>query len=137
MANQTQRRIPDAAVMVFTNHAAQNTTTGSASIDLVLAGNVSRESLEVLVSLDAAPSLANGQTIAVKLQDSADDITFTDIASLASSTAQTGAGGVGAVAVSKRWALPSTVRQYIRVYETMSATTGDNTAVGTTFQLVF
>jgi hypothetical protein len=135
--SQTQRKIPDAQVRVFTNHPAQNTALASASIDLVLAGNVARESFEVLLSYAAAPSLANGQTITVELQDSADDVTFAKISTLDSLVVQTGAGGTGAAASNVRFALPSTTRRYLRALDTMSATTGDNTAVGYTFQLVF
>lgn len=135
--SQVSHKIPDAQFLIFTNHPAQNTTLGSASFDLVLAGNVSRESLEALISADAAPSLANGQTISVEIQDSADNSSFTKIPTLDTAVIQTGAGGVGAAANSLRYALPSTVRRYIRAFVTMSATTGDNTAVGSTFQLVF
>ncbi len=135
--SQVSRKIQDAQLTVFTNHPAQNTNANSASIDLVLAGNVSRESLEVMVSADAAPNLANSQTCIIELQDSADNVTFVKVASIDDITIQTGGGGVGAAAASIRIALPSTIRQYIRINDAMSSTAGDNTAVGITFQLLF
>ena len=133
--SQVSRKIQDDQLKVFTNHPAQATNANSASIDLILAGNVARESLEVILSFDAAASLANGQTSTLTIQDSSDNVTFATLAPLATFV-QTG-GASGAAAVSQRYMLPSTTRQFIRVNDAMSATTGDNTAVGVTFQLLF
>jgi hypothetical protein len=132
--SQTQRNIPDAQWTLYTLFpAASNTGYSTPVWDLVLAGNVCRESFEVLITADATPSLTSGQTAVIALQDSADGTSFTDIADLEPITIT--AGGSGGAATSKRRMLASTVRQYIRARATMG--TGDSSTVGYTLQLVF
>ncbi len=132
--SQIKRNIPDAAWTLYTLFPAASGTGYSTPVwDLVLAGNVSRESFEVLISVDATPSLTSGQTAVLTLQDSADGTNFAAIADLEPITVTAGAGG--GAATSARRMLSSSTRQYIRVAVTMG--TGDSSTVGYTLQLVF
>lgn len=134
--SQTQRQIRDKQLEVVTSNPAQNTNVDSDSLDLVLAGNVIRESMELVIAADAVPNLANGQTLTITVQDSADDVTFTAVPQL-KTVVQTGGGGVGAAAASQRFALPSTIRRYVNINIAASVTAGDNTAKGVTAYLAF
>ncbi|MBB5038259.1 hypothetical protein [Prosthecobacter dejongeii] len=89
---------------------------------------VSLQNVEFEFGVPAVPALADTKTIITKLQDSADGVNFADIAALNSIT-QTGAGGVGAAALSRSVVLPATVRRYLRAAATVLAVGGDNTAV--------
>jgi len=134
--SQTQRQIRDLQLEVVTANPAQNNNKNSDSLDLVLAGNVSRESMEFVIEMDAVANLANSQTITATIQDSADDSSYTAVAEL-EPVVQTGGGGVGAAAKAARFALPSSIRRYVRVNIACSATAGDNTASNVTFYLAF
>lgn len=113
---------------------AQNTNVNSASIDL--GTPPAPEEMELRVSVPATPSLANGQTITVTLQDSADNVTFANIAEL-SSLVITGGGGGGGPAAQRDVNLPASARRYVRVNIAASATAGDNTAVSAVLAPLF
>jgi len=72
----------------------------------------------------------------VTLEDSADGITFANIAALASLEV-IGAGGAGAATITRKVRLPSDVRQYIRAKVAVEAAGGNNTAKSLTMALVF
>ena len=85
-----------------------------------------------------APTLANladTKTATFTLQDSADGSSFADIPELASITL-TGAGGVGATTVTRRFKLPETVRRYVRLKQVVQAAGGDNTASSSTLSYI-
>ena len=91
---------------------------------------------EVELTLPALPLLADTKKATVTLEDSADGITFAAIAALASLEV-IGAGGAGAVTITRKVRLPSDVRQYIRAKVAVEAAGGNNTAKSLTMALVF
>ena len=91
---------------------------------------------EVELTLPALPSLADTKKATVTLEESADGITFTAIAALASLEV-IGAGGAGAATITRKVRLPSDVRQYIRAKVAVEAAGGNNTAKLLTMALVF
>lgn len=99
----------------------------TAYTDALYVGNGRLNDYEFEIGHEAVPSLADAKTVTIKLQDSADGVTFADVAVLAS-LVSTGAGGAGAAANAVRVSLPSTVRNYIRASATVLAAGGDNTA---------
>jgi hypothetical protein len=94
-----------------------------------------RERLFVRVEIPALPALENAKTLTVKLQDSADNVTFTDIEP-ASSADVVGAGGVGASAANFDLPIPQNAAEYIRLRQDVQTSGGDNTAKTITSYLV-
>lgn len=127
LANQ-QRRLLDGSHIKTQALPAANASNAAASIDLgsPTLGPVA-DDLEFEVSVEALPSLANATTVTVTIADSADNSTFAAIPSLAT-LVLTGAGGVGAAAASRRYKLPPTTRQFVRVQAAVLTGAGDNTA---------
>ena len=116
---------------------AANANNNTASIDLGdAAPGGATEFFDVRITVPALPSLADGQTITLALQDSADNTTFAAIGEFASFV-RTGAGGTGAAAADRQIKLPATVRRFIRLNQAASATAGNNTAISTELALVF
>lgn len=136
MANEFTRGIQDAKFKVTTALPAAGANGNTTSFDLGAGGNHQPESVEVEVSLPATPSLADNKNVDIKLQDSADDSTFADVAPLIISRV-TGAGGAGAAAKVFRFKLPPGTRRYIRFNQAVDAAGGDNTAVSSTITLRF
>jgi len=133
----TNRLIGDAALKIVTAIVAQNTNANTAKLDLGSpTAYAANEKLDLQLSVPATPSLANGQTLIFTVQDSADGITFAAIPTLAVLTL-TGAGGVGAAAAAVVYRLPGSTREFINVNVAASATAGNNTAVSSTWQLLF
>ncbi len=118
------RSILDADLCVKTNLPAQNTSTVSPSLEL---GNVPLpESVQLRLSVTALPSLADGQTVTVNIQDSADEASFADVSGLAS-LVLTGASGAGAAASDLTQRRPLNLREHACASATASATAGNNT----------
>lgn len=114
---------------------AQNANNNSTALDLEIAApQLAGEYTEVEFSIPAT-TCATGQSITVTLQDSADNVTFTqideceklDILGVSNATAAT----------TRRWRLPRTTLRYIRVNISLSATTGDLTAITSKLALLF
>lgn len=118
------RNITDADLIKTVAVPAATATAATASIDLGMTEPFPLvEQVDVLVSLPAQATLADGKTITVTLQDSADDSSFAAIAGVAT-LVQTGGGGVGAVATSMRVKLPPAVRRYIKASASTVASSG-------------
>lgn len=115
---------------------AANATNYSDALDLQeKAPGIKMREWQLEVVLPATPNLADTKTATVTVQDSADNATFADVATLAPIVA-TGAGGVGAAAATRLFKLPEDVRRYVRVKQVIAAVGGDNTAVSTALSLV-
>lgn len=127
------RNLIDKLLTVTTALPAQNTNKQSTTLDL---GTGIPEAIQFEIDIPATPSLAAAQTITVKLQDSADDVTYADVAAL-SSVVVTGAGGGAGPATNRKVYLPPTIRRYVQLNIAASATAGDNTAVSVTHRLRF
>jgi hypothetical protein len=91
--------------------------------------------MEAEIAIPATPNLAATKTITARLQDSADNETFEDIAALGALTVTGGAAG--GAASSQAFRLPRTTRRYIRASFTVAADGGTNTAVSGTLSLLF
>jgi len=121
---------------IVTALPAANANNNTSAFDLGdAAPGASTNVIEARVNLPATPSLADGQTITLTLQDSADNSSFAAVAGVATLVA-TGAGGAGSAALERQIKLPATVRRYIRLNQAASATAGNNTAVSSTLSLV-
>lgn len=114
-------------------------TVNSTGIDLESSPRANNLGLEVEISAPGVTTgmLGDAATLRYKLQHDTDaafgtatDIYGTDVLQ------QTGAGGAGAAAATKRVGLPSDCKRYIRLVVTKSAT-GDASSVSATMELVF
>jgi hypothetical protein len=125
----------DARLIVTRVLPASTSAVFSASIDLgsaatfnALVGTVCDLLLEI-----PATTTATGQTLQYTIQDSADNVTFLGVNFLPSTTL-TGASNATA-ATSRVFRLAPTVRRYVRVSITPSATAGDQSAFTATLQI--
>jgi len=120
--------IRDAALKVTKACPAAGANHNTDTIDLGCTNpGASVESFEVEIAIPALPNLADGKTLTVKLQDSADDTTFADIAELAS-VVVTGASSNGSAAATRTVRLPSTTKRYVQANLAVAGSGGDNTA---------
>lgn len=129
------RRSQDLLLTVSRALPAQNTSAASASIDLgSVLPDTALESVELMIRVPAT-TCATGQTITLTPQDSADGSSgWATIARLAP-IVLTGASNATADTGELRFRLPSNTRRFFRVNITMSATTGDQTAITATIRL--
>jgi hypothetical protein len=130
------RNTQDALLTITRALPGSGATVTSTSIDLgqITADSVN-ELVDLLLSVPAVPSLANAETLTCTIQDSADNSTFAAINTLGT-LVLTGAGGVGVAATSRRYKLPPATRRYVRVSIVGSASSGANTGVSATLQLL-
>jgi len=120
--------IRDAALKVTKACPAAGANHNTDTIDLGCTNpGASVESFEVEIAIPALPNLADGKTLTVKLQDSADDTSFADIAELAS-VVVTGASSNGSAAATRTVRLPSTTKRYVQANLAVAGSGGDNTA---------
>ena len=120
--------IRDAALKVTKACPAAGANHNTDTIDLGCKNpGASVESFEVEIAIPALPSLADGKTLTVKLQDSADNTTFADVEQLAS-VVVTGASGNGSAAKTVVVRLPSDVNRYVQANLAVVTGGGDNTA---------
>jgi hypothetical protein len=113
-------------------------TVNSSAIDLVTSSRANNLGLELLISAPALAvgQLANASTMKYKLQHDTDSAfgTAENLCGI-ETIVQTGAGGVGAAAATKRVALPSDCKRYVRLVVTNSAA-ADASAATATLELV-
>lgn len=127
------RNIRDSDLIISKAIPAQNTNEDSSALAI---GASFPEGVQVEVAVPATPSLADGQTITVTLQDSADNSSFAAIPEL-ETLVVTGGGGTGAAAATRTVRLPPSARKFIRMNIAASATAGNNTAVSATLSMLF
>jgi hypothetical protein len=113
----------DKDVYISKSLPAANAT---AYTDSLYVGHGRLHDFELELGHEALPVLADAKAATLKLQDSADNVNFTDVGVL-SSLVTTGAGGVGAGANAVRLSLPSTVRAYVRASANIPTSGGNNT----------
>jgi hypothetical protein len=131
------RSLRDANLTVSKALPAANANNASDSIDLgATSPGVTVESVDLVIEVPATPSLVDTKSHTLKVQDSADNASFADVAEIATVT-RTGAGGAGAAATTRRVKLPPSVRRYVRLYQAVEASGGDNTAVSAKMSLNF
>ena len=112
-------------------------TIYSDSIDLIdSAPGIKLRNAQIEVAMPATPSLADTKTIIATIQDSADNSSFADVASLNPLTV-TGASGAGAAAVTRKYKAPEDLRRYVRVKFVEASAGGDNSGVSATFSVIY
>lgn len=133
MANEFSRNIQDASLQNSTAFPAAGANNSSATIDLG-AGVAKHFNAEVEISWPAMAALADTKNVIFTLQDSADDSSYASIEMVHTIT---GAGGAGVAAGTKRFRLPSNVRQYLKLNAAEDAAGGNITASSYTLKLLF
>ena len=129
------RAIKDATFVKAKALPAANANNNTATFDLGAGGYVAEE-IEVEISIPALPDLADTKLVTIKVQDSADDSSYSTVDPLIQTTV-VGAGGVGCAAKIVRFRLPAGVRRYIQFYQAVEASGGTNTAKSITYSLLF
>lgn len=131
----TNRTITDALLAKSQALPAADANNSTASIDLKQKNAFPvNEEIDLRVSVPATAALVDTKTITFKVQDSADNITFNDIVSLASLVVTAGASG--GAATSRIYKLPGATRRYVRVNAAVEDGGGDNTAVSYTMAIL-
>jgi hypothetical protein len=131
------RSIRDAALQVTKACPAAGANHNTPTLDLGSTNpGVTAEHFELEIAIPALPSLAADKTLTVKLQESADDTTYTDIAELASLVV-TGVSTSGSAAATRTVRLPSTVKRYLQANLAVASSGGDNTAKSVTITPLF
>lgn len=115
--------------------AGTNHNTATLDLKSTTAGAFA-DSVEVEIVIPALPSLAEGKTLTVKLQDSADDTNYADIAELASVVVTGAAEAAGSAAATRVIRLPSSAKRYLRANLAVDAGGGDNTGKSVTVSLL-
>lgn len=134
-ANLT-RRLQDASLVKTKALPAASAANATDAIDLGQTTlGPAADDIEVEISIPATPALVDDKTITLTLKDSADNSTYAAIPAVAT-LVQTGAGGAGAAAASRRVKLPPSTRRYLRLDAAVLAAGGDNTAVSYTLKVL-
>ncbi len=115
--------------------AGANHNTATLDLKSTTAGAFA-DSVEVEIAIPALPSLADGKTLTVKLQDSADNTTFADIAQLASLVVTGATGTGGSAAATRVIRLPSSAKRYLQANLAVAGSGGDNTGKSVTVSLL-
>lgn len=118
------RKIEDANVAAELELPAAAATANTAAVKITK----SAENFQVVFGHEAVPSLADGKTLTLTLQDSADGSSNWAAVSSVATVVSTGAAGAGAEAKASKISLPPTVKAFIRVNAAVEAAGGDNTA---------
>ena len=97
---------------------------------------------DVEIAVEAAPTLADGKTIKLTLQDSDDNVTFAPVPYIAPLivTGAENAGPpptTGAPVTKVQFGLATSIRRYLQLSAAVDAGAGDQTAVGASLALVF
>jgi hypothetical protein len=129
------RSIKDAALIKTVALPAAGASASTAALDLQVV-DAAFERVELELAVSALPSLADTKTCTVTLEESADNITFSAIASFAT-LVLTGAGSAGAASATRTVRIPSGTKRYIRATAAIAAAGGDNTAKSMTLALLF
>lgn len=127
------RNLKDVLLRITTALPAQNTTTTSEAVFL---GVGMFDAVAVRISVPATPSLADAETITLRLEHSDDGSSYSNVEQFAALVA-TGAGGEGAAALQRDYPLFSGVKKYLRISQSASASAGDNTTVSSSLELLF
>ena len=134
MAIHTRR---DAALTATKACPAAGANHNTATIDLksTTAGAFA-DSVEIEIVIPALPSLAEGKTLTVKLQDSADDSTYADIPEIAAFVVTGAAAAAGSAVATRVIRLPSSAKRYLQANLAVAASGGDNTGKSVTVSLL-
>ena len=130
------RAIKDALFVHAKALPAAAATNQSATFDLGAGGYVP-ESLEVEINIPAMSAHSSASyNVIIKLQDSADDITYADVDPLVQKTL-VGVASTGSLATVLRIRLPATVRRYVQFNQAVDSGGPTLTAKSITYSLLF
>jgi hypothetical protein len=132
----SNRNIKDASKQVTKALPAAAASANTDSIDLgPNPGQI--ENVEVEIVVEATTALVDTKDIDVKLQDSADDSSFADIAEFADPVLKVTSDGGGSDETKLQVRLPRTVRRYIRAVVSVETGGGSVIANNAILRLVF
>lgn len=130
------RTLRDTSLIVTKALPAAGANHNSGTLDLGSANpGVAIEGIEVEIAIPALAALADTKTLTVKLQDSADDSSYSDIEEL-SSVVVTGVSTAGSAAKTVAVRLPSSTKRYLQANLAVAASGGDNTASSVTVSIL-
>lgn len=131
------RNIQDAAFSNTKAFAAAGATAVHTGFDLSSTTiGAAAEQVEAYVAFPTTTALVEAKTIIASFEDSANDSSWAAVTGMGSLTV-TGGVGNGSAAASANFKIPSTCRRYLRATVTVLAGGGDNTALSSTFKLLF
>ena len=134
MSLQNRRLLRDNALTVTKALPAANANSNSGTLDLGV-GPFRPEELDLEIAIPALANLVDAHAVTIKLQESADDITYTDVDPLVETTV-TGAGGVGCAAKTVTLRLPPGVLRYIQFNAAVANGGGDNTVSSVVYSVL-
>jgi hypothetical protein len=135
VANQSRRLLDQSLVKsIALPAAAAANNTASVNLGSKTLGPVA-DFVELEIFIGATAALVDTKTITLTVKDSADDSSFAAVPSLAT-LVQTGAGGAGAAAATRRVRLPGSTRQFLRVDAAVESGGGSNVAVSYGFRVL-
>jgi hypothetical protein len=130
------RTIKDALLAKAVALPAAGANVNTAGIDL---GQVTafpiNEEIDFAVDVPATTALVHTKLITFKVQDSADNLTFADVATLSAQTVA-GVSGNGNAATTLKWKLPGITRRYVAVNIAVPADGGTVTSASATARLL-
>lgn len=130
---QNSYSVQDGLLTVVTALPTQGNTATGASIDLgIPAPAMTGTQCDLSINAPDGATLATGQTLTFTVQDSADNVTFNNIAGV-SQYAVTGVSNVVPANSNRSVRLPPYVRRYIRL--TCAAGASANTSASASFTL--
>lgn len=100
-------------------------------------GSIRPEEVNLIFGVPATPSLTEAKVITLTIEDSADNSSFTAIASIAARTITGQAAAAGGAAFEDKIPLPYDARQYIRITAAVESGGGSNIAVSFYLKPVF
>lgn len=118
------RNLQDASVALTVSVPSAGNNSTSTALDLgQLTPFPMNEHIDFLLAVPAQATLAETKTVTLKVQDSADGVSFADLAGVGT-LVQTGAGGVGAAASTLRVKLALGVRRYVAINVATAGSSG-------------
>lgn len=105
--------------------AAASTAANGESIDLGASPLLSAIMATLTLPALDSTALPDTKTVTYQIEESADDVTFSDLTGYTAVAVQTGASSSGAAAASVNIGLPLTVKRYVRLVATTGSGTGD------------
>jgi hypothetical protein len=118
-------------------YPAAAATATSDAIDLLdSTPSLKLRNAEIEVALPAVAALVDTKKATATIQHSDDNSSFAAVDTLAT-VIQTGAGGAGAAAVTKRFKASADLKRYVRLSVAVESGGGDNTAASSTLSVVY
>ena len=126
----------DSALSVVKAIPAAGANANTGTIDIGSANGAVLDRIEIEVSVPALPNLVGtDKYLTIKIQDSADNITFADVEQCAS-FAIVGVASTGTTAAVQSYRLPSDTKRYVQANLAVTSAGGDSTAKSVTVSVL-